>query len=92
MQLDHRGGRIRDRLAARAALRRRRRGANLRYRAPRFLNRARPQGWLAPSLRHRVDTNITTAHGTVHRHVRLLQRGDGYAYHHQREGSDDAPP
>ncbi|MGI5288770.1 RNA-guided endonuclease IscB [Nonomuraea polychroma] len=59
VQLDHRGGRIRDRLAARAALRRRRRGANLRYRAPRFLNRARPQGWLAPSLRHRVDTTMS---------------------------------
>ncbi|TMR87799.1 RRXRR domain-containing protein, partial [Nonomuraea basaltis] len=37
VQLDHRGGRIRDRLVARAAFRRRRRGANLRYRAPRFL-------------------------------------------------------
>ncbi|TMR89346.1 RNA-guided endonuclease IscB, partial [Nonomuraea basaltis] len=59
VQLDHRGGRIRDRLVARAAFRRRRRGANLRYRAPRFLNRARPRGWLAPSLRHRVDTTMS---------------------------------
>ncbi|MGP3913114.1 RNA-guided endonuclease IscB [Nonomuraea sp. 10N515B] len=59
LQLDHRGGRIRDRLAARAAYRRRRRSANLRYRAPRFLNRAKPKGWLAPSLRHRVDTTIS---------------------------------
>ncbi|MGP3958552.1 RNA-guided endonuclease IscB [Nonomuraea sp. 3N208] len=34
--------------------------------------------------------NITTAHGTVqgihHRHFRLLQRGDGYAYTTQKEG------
>lgn len=36
-------------------MRRRRRG-NLRYRAPRFLNRRKPAGWLAPSLQHRVDT------------------------------------
>jgi 5-methylcytosine-specific restriction endonuclease McrA len=56
IQLDHRGGRIRDRLDARAAYRRRRRSANLRYRAPRFSNRTRPKGWLPPSLQHRVDT------------------------------------
>jgi 5-methylcytosine-specific restriction endonuclease McrA len=38
-------------------MRRRRRGT-LRYRAPRFLNRTRPAGWLAPSLQHRVDTTL----------------------------------
>ena len=27
-----------------------------RDRAPRFLNRTKPVGWLAPSLQHRVDT------------------------------------
>ncbi|MER5619718.1 RNA-guided endonuclease IscB [Streptosporangium sp. NPDC002544] len=59
IRLDHRGGAIRDRLASRAALRRGRRGRNLRYRAPRFLNRTRPKGWLAPSLRHRVDTTMS---------------------------------
>lgn len=59
IQLDHRGGKIRDKLAARAAYRRGRRSRNLRYRAPRFLNRARPKGWLAPSLRHRVDTTMS---------------------------------
>ncbi|MET8053871.1 RNA-guided endonuclease IscB [Streptosporangium sp. NPDC005286] len=59
IQLDHRGALIRDRLASRAALRRGRRGRNLRYRAPRFLNRTKPQGWLAPSLRHRVDTTMS---------------------------------
>jgi len=59
LQLDHRGGAIRDKLTARSRYRRRRRGANLRYRAPRFSNRARPKGWLAPSLRHRVDTTMS---------------------------------
>jgi 5-methylcytosine-specific restriction endonuclease McrA len=56
-ELTHRGGKIRDRLTARRALRRRRRG-NLRYRKPRFDNRTRPEGWLAPSLQHRVDTTM----------------------------------
>ncbi|GGP79757.1 RNA-guided endonuclease IscB [Streptosporangium pseudovulgare] len=59
LQLDHRGGRIRDRLTARAARRRGRRSRNLRYRAPRFRNRTRPEGWLAPSLQHRVDTTMS---------------------------------
>ncbi|MEV4381944.1 RNA-guided endonuclease IscB [Streptosporangium sp. NPDC049644] len=59
IQLEHRGGRIRDRLTARAAYRRGRRSRNLRYRAPRFDNRTRPQGWLAPSLRHRVDITMS---------------------------------
>jgi 5-methylcytosine-specific restriction endonuclease McrA len=39
-------------------MRRRRRGANLRHRAPRFDNRTRPTGWLAPSLQHRVNTQL----------------------------------
>ncbi|MGX1907557.1 RNA-guided endonuclease IscB [Streptomyces phaeochromogenes] len=59
VELSHRGVAIRDKLTSRAALRRGRRGRNLRYRAPRFNNRTRPEGWLAPSLQHRVDT--TTA-------------------------------
>ena len=54
-ELQHRGSAIRKALGQRAAYRRRRRSANLRYRAPRFLNRRRPAGWLAPSLQHRVD-------------------------------------
>ena len=59
MELVHRGAQISKALTGRAALRRGRRSRNLRYRAPRFDNRTRPAGWLAPSLRHRVDT--TTA-------------------------------
>ena len=57
LELVHRGRQISEALTARRAMRRRRRG-NLRYRAPRFLNRTRPQGWLAPSLQHRVDTTM----------------------------------
>jgi hypothetical protein len=56
-ELVHRGRQISEALSARRAMRRRRRG-NLRYRAPRFLNRMRLTGWLAPSLQHRVDTTM----------------------------------
>jgi 5-methylcytosine-specific restriction endonuclease McrA len=56
-ELVHRGRQISEALTARRAMRRRRRG-NLRYRAPRFLNRTRPAGWHAPSLQHRVDTSM----------------------------------
>ncbi|SNS64536.1 HNH endonuclease [Streptosporangium subroseum] len=59
LQLDHRGGQIRDKLTARSQYRRRRRSKNLRYRAPRFKNRTKPKGWLAPSLQHRVDTTMS---------------------------------
>jgi 5-methylcytosine-specific restriction endonuclease McrA len=59
IEVRHRGGQIRDKLSARAALRRGRRSRSLRYRAPRFLNRSKPQGWLAPSLRHRVETTMS---------------------------------
>jgi len=58
IELQHRGGTIRDALTQRRALRRRRRG-NLRYRPARFDNRTKPEGWLAPSLQHRVDTIIS---------------------------------
>ena len=50
MELAHRGRQISEALTARRQMRRRRRG-NLRYRAPRFLNRGnKGKGWLAPSL------------------------------------------
>ncbi|MBK1647651.1 RNA-guided endonuclease IscB [Rhabdochromatium marinum] len=57
-ELTHRGAQIRERLTARCAFRRRRRSKNLRHRAPRCHNRTKPQGWLAPSLRHRLDTTL----------------------------------
>jgi 5-methylcytosine-specific restriction endonuclease McrA len=56
--LMHRGRQISEALTARASLRRARRGRHTRYRTPRFLNRRRPEGWLAPSLQHRVDTTM----------------------------------
>jgi 5-methylcytosine-specific restriction endonuclease McrA len=58
IQLNHRGRSISDSLTSRRAMRRRKRG-NLRYRKPRFDNRTKPKGWLAPSLQHRVDTSIS---------------------------------
>ncbi|MEH1769106.1 RNA-guided endonuclease IscB [Nostoc sp.] len=58
-ELQHRGFAIRDSLTSRRQLRRGRRARKTRYRAPRFLNRTRPQGWLAPSLQSRVE-NIKT--------------------------------
>jgi 5-methylcytosine-specific restriction endonuclease McrA len=59
VELTHRGTQIGAALTQRAAYRRRRRNANLRYRAPRFLNRTRPKGWLPPSLQSRVDNIVS---------------------------------
>lgn len=56
-ELTHRGRQISEALTARRQTRRRRRG-NLRYRKPRFLNRTKSKGWIAPSLQHRVDTTL----------------------------------
>ncbi|NEQ62891.1 MAG: HNH endonuclease [Moorea sp. SIO4A1] len=58
-ELIHRGFQIRDSLTSRRQLRRSRRNRKTRYRKPRFLNRTRPKGWLAPSLMSRVQ-NIET--------------------------------
>ena len=57
-EVAHRGRRIREALSQRAQCRRRRRG-NLRFRPKRFDNRRRPEGWLPPSLRHRIDTTLS---------------------------------
>lgn len=59
MELQHRGQQIKNALEHRSRMRRRRRNRNTRYRSARFLNRFRPHGWLAPSLRHRVLTTTT---------------------------------
>jgi len=56
IEIQHRGQLIHKKMQQRSNYRRRRRSANLRYRAPRFNNRTRPSGWLAPSLKHRVDS------------------------------------
>ncbi len=58
-ELTHRGQQIKDSLESRRSLRRGRRARKTRYRQPRFLNRSREKGWLAPSLEHRVLTTMT---------------------------------
>jgi len=58
-ELTHRGQAIKASLESRRSLRRGRRARHTRYRQARFLNRARPKGWLAPSLQHRVETTLT---------------------------------
>ena len=58
-ELKHRGFAIRDSLTSRRQLRRFRRARKTRYRQPRFLNRTRNHGWLAPSLQSRIE-NIKT--------------------------------
>jgi 5-methylcytosine-specific restriction endonuclease McrA len=60
-EIVHRGEVVRERMRKRAAFRRRRRSANLRYRVPRFDNRRKPEGWLPPSLRSRVGNILTWA-------------------------------
>ena len=58
-ELEHRGQKIKADLESRRATRRGRRNRKTRHRKPRFLNRVRPKGWLAPSLKSRVY-NIET--------------------------------
>lgn len=58
-ELRHRGKAIKASLDSRRASRRSRRNRKTRYRPPRFNNRRKPEGWLAPSLQHRVETTET---------------------------------
>ena len=37
---------------------RRQRRSRLRYRKPRFNNRKKPEGWLAPSIQHKLDSHL----------------------------------
>ena len=46
-----------ERLTQRAMYRNNRR-SRTRYRPPRFKNRRRPSGWLAPSIQHKLDSHI----------------------------------
>jgi 5-methylcytosine-specific restriction endonuclease McrA len=55
-ELEHRGWQIKNALESRCSLRRSRRHRKTRYRQPRFDNRKRFEGWLPPSLMHRVLT------------------------------------
>jgi 5-methylcytosine-specific restriction endonuclease McrA len=57
-ELTHRGQAIKASLESRSAIRRGRRNRHTRYRQARWLNRSRTPGWLAPSLKHRVETTL----------------------------------
>lgn len=82
-EVTHRGAMIKKTLADRSARRRNRR-SRLRYRKPSYRTKAqvnnakrtyerkREQGWLAPSLRHRVDTTMTW----VNRLIRFAPVGE----------------
>ena len=48
-----------DLLSIRRENRRTRRNRKTRYRKPRFLNRVRSDGWIAPSVQNKVDTHLT---------------------------------
>lgn len=48
-----------DNISTRRELRRSRRNRKTRYRQPRFNNRRRKDGWLAPSVQHKVDCHLT---------------------------------
>ena len=48
-----------DLLSTRRENRRARRNRKTRYRKPRFENRKRGEGWLAPSVQNKVDTHLT---------------------------------
>ena len=48
-----------DLLSTRRETRRARRNRKTRYRKPRFNNRTRKNGWLAPSVQQKVDTHLT---------------------------------
>ena len=63
--LSHRGHAISEAITSRSQQRRARRSRNLRYRKPRFLNRAKPKGWLAPSILSRVHNCETWAYKLI---------------------------
>src|SRR5229473_2077768 len=57
---------IQELLATRKQFRRARRSRKTRYRKARFLNRRKPEGWLAPSVEHKVAVHLKTMR-LVHR-------------------------
>lgn len=57
--LEHRGNKIKESLDDRRMMRRGRRNRKTRYRQARFDNRRREQGWIAPSLKSRIENTLT---------------------------------
>ena len=57
-EIEHRGHIIKKNMDSRRAVRRHRRNRKTRYRPVRFLNRTKPKGWIAPSVKSRADNVI----------------------------------
>ena len=57
-EIEHRGHLIKKKLDSRRAVRCHRRNRKTRYRPARFLNRTKPKGWLAPSIKSRANNVI----------------------------------
>lgn len=57
-EIEHRGHIIKKSLDSRRAVRNSRRQRKTRYRPARILNRTRPKGWLAPSIKSRADNVV----------------------------------
>ena len=57
-EIEHRGHIIKRSMDSRRAIRRHRRNRKTRYRPARFLNRIKPKGWLAPSVKSRANNVI----------------------------------
>ena len=57
-EIEHRGHVIKKSLDSRRMVRRSRRNRKTRYRPARFLNRTKPEGWLAPSVKSRANNVI----------------------------------
>jgi hypothetical protein len=58
-ELTHRGQQVKKALDSRRGVRRSRRARHTRYRKPRFSNRRKRKGWLAPSLESRIHNILT---------------------------------
>ncbi len=58
-ELSHRGHKVKESLDGRRAIRRSRRARHTRYRAARWQNRRRREGWLAPSMQSRIANILT---------------------------------
>ena len=57
-EIEHRGHVIKKNMDSRRAVRNSRRQRKTRYRPARFLNRTKPKGWIAPSVKSRADNVI----------------------------------
>ncbi len=59
IEVKHQGKAISTRMTKRRQKRHTRRGRKTRFRQPRFNNRTRPDGWLSPSIRSRLQNTLT---------------------------------